>query len=66
MILDVLEEPILSDEEERRKQDEIDREELLRKYEKCIDKIEECILQDGNPWAIIDEIRFYIKELRLD
>lgn len=65
-MIDVLEEPILTDEEERRKQNEIDREELLSKYQKCVDKIEECIEQDGNAYQIIDEVRFFIKELRLD
>lgn len=65
-MIDVLEEPILTDEEERKKQNEIDREELLSKYQKCVDKIEECIEQDGNAYQIIDEVRFFIKELRLD
>ena len=65
-MINVLEEPILTDEEERRKQNEIDREELLSKYQKCVDKIEECIEQDGNAYQIIDEVRFFIKELRLD
>lgn len=65
-MINVLEEPILTDEEERKKQNEIDREELLSKYQKCVDKIEECIEQDGNAYQIVDEVRFFIKELRLD
>lgn len=63
---EILEETYLSDEEEREKQEIIDLEEKSKKQERCIEKIKDVLISDDDPYARLDEIRFYIKELEND
>lgn len=63
---EILEETYLSDEEEREKQEIIDLEEKAKKQGRCIEKIKDVLVSDDDPYARLDEIRFYIKELEND
>ena len=60
---EILEETYLNDEE---KQKRTDLEEKAKKQGRCIEKIKDVLIADNDPYARLDEIRFYIKELEND
>lgn len=63
---EILEEPVLSDEEEQKVQERIDMEDLIKRQQRCIDHIKDCLESEDEPYARLDEIRFYIKEYEND
>ena len=62
-MIDIFEEPPLSDEQEEYLRERYEIKEMINKYKIFVSKVKDVLAEDGDALARLDEIRFYVNEL---